>query len=184
MTAEVNSKALQKQALVAQFEGPDTLLRAVRLVRRERYRHLQAYSPFTIDELPDALGLPPTRLRVGMFVAGVSGAVIGLVMQYVSAVHAYPINSGGRPLASWPAFIPVAFELAVLFAAIFGFGALLTGAGLFELHHPAFDQRQLEAASDDGFFLVVSADDPEFETEATTRLLRSLGATMVTEWCQ
>ena len=106
MTAEVNSKALQKHALVAQFEGPDTLLRAVRLVRRERYCHLQAYSPFTIDELPDALGLPPTRLRVGMFVAGMAGALIGLVMQYVSAVHAYPINSGGRPLASWPHLSP------------------------------------------------------------------------------
>lgn len=182
MTAEVNSEALRKHALVAQFEGTEALVHAVRSVRKERYCHLQAYTPFAVDELPEALGLPPSRLRVGMFIAGMSGSVIGLVMQYVSAVHAYPINSGGRPLASWPAFLPVAFELAVLFAAIFGFVGLLTGAGLFELHHPAFDQRQLEAASDDGFFLVVSADDPEFETEATTRLLRSLGATMVTEW--
>lgn len=172
----------QPRAVIGRYVGPAELTAAAREVRSRGYDRLDAYAPFAIDELPQALALPASRLRVVMFVAGLVGAAGGYLMQYYSAVVSYPVNSGGRPLHSWPAFLPVAFELAVLFAAVAGFVAMLAGCGLARLNHPFFDRADLEAASDDGFFLVVEADGPRFDARAAAKRLRASGAVSVEEW--
>ncbi|MBS0242867.1 MAG: DUF3341 domain-containing protein [Proteobacteria bacterium] len=167
--------------LIAGFADADTLLTATRMARERGLKQMDAYAPFAIDELPDALGLAPTNVRTIMFWCGLIGAAVGYLMPYYSAVLGYPINSGGRPLASWPAFLPIAFELAVLFAAVGGLVALFVVAGLSELHHPAFSVNALEAAGDDKFFLLVSSRDRAFNREQLTSLLRSAGALTVEE---
>jgi hypothetical protein len=171
----------QPAALIAEFDTADALLAGVRGARREGYARLEAYSPFSLEGLTEVLNLPPSRVRWVMLAGGVLGAAGGLGLQYWSAVVAYPINSGGRPLASYAAFIPVTFELMVLFAALCGFVAFLLSAGLPRPHHPVFAVEGFERASSDGFFLEIMADDPRFETAATRRFLESLGARRVGE---
>src|SRR4051794_36827102 len=123
-------------SLLVEFCDADQLLSAVRRTRRAGYRRLETYTPFPVDGLSQALDLPPTRLRVAMFLAAALAAVLAYGFQQWSAVYAYPINAGGRPLASWPAFLLVAFEVAILAAALTGFASLIIGAGLTRLDHP------------------------------------------------
>jgi hypothetical protein len=160
--------------VMAQFPTADALVDAARRARGAGYRRLEAYSPFPIAELEETLELPPTRLRVGMFWSAVIGAALGYGMEHLTAVFDYPINSGGRPALSWPAFIPVTFEVAVLFAAIGGFIYLLASVGLARLNHPVFDVHGFESASQDRFFLVIEADDEPFDVEAASAFLARL----------
>lgn len=167
--------------LIAEFKGAGALVAAVRQARAAGYSRLEAYTPFAVDGLAEALGLRATRLRTAMFVGGIFGALVGLGLQYWSAVTAYPIDSGGRPLASWAAFVPVTFELAVLFAALVGFVGFLAGAGLPRPHHPIFESRGFDRATDNGFFLGIAADDPKFDAGETRRFLTGLSACAIEE---
>jgi hypothetical protein len=165
--------------IMASFETPDELVEAATQARDAGYRKMDAYSPMPVHGLSEALGLPRSRLPYLVLAAGISGCLVGFFMQYWIAAVDYPLNIGGRPLNSWPSFVPVTFELTILFAA------LAAGVGMLALnrlpmpHHPVFAVKGFEAASSDRFFLCIEARDPSFEQDKTRRFLESLGATEV-----
>lgn len=162
--------------LLAEFCDADALLSAVRRTRRAGYRHIETFTPFPVDGLSEALALPPSRLRVAMLVAGLVAAALAYALQHWSAVYAYPINAGGRPLASWPAFLLVTFEVAVLAAAFAGFAVLIVRGDLTCLDHPVFALPAFRRASQDRFFLAIEACDPRFDRAQTRVFLEQMDA--------
>lgn len=168
--------------LMAEFSGAEALLEAAHAAYDEGYRRVDAYSPFPIEGLAEALGYR-SRARTYLIVVGglAVGALAGFGMQYYASVVSYPLNVGGRPLNSWPSFIPVTFELGILvaaFAAVLGMFAL---NGLPMPYHPAFNVERFDLASQDRFFLLVEADDPRFDLQETRRFLQDLDAEEVSE---
>jgi hypothetical protein len=159
---------------LAQFDNADDLLRGARQLRAMGYTRIRAYSPYPVDGLIDILGRPRQRLPLAMFGAGLAGAVGALAMQYVAAVTDYPINAGGRPLASWPAFAPSAIEVAILMAVLAGYLSFLRGCRLPALHQPIFNVPWFEEATREGFLLLVRADDPCWAPDDTPRQIASL----------
>lgn len=156
---------------LAEFQTADALLAAARCIREAGYRKLDAFSPFPLEGLPEAIGIEDSALPYWMLGGGLVGAVTGYGIQYFSAVIDYPILVGGKPFNSWPAFIPATFELAVLFAALTGFVALVLTNGLPRLHHPLFGVPRFDLATRDRFFLLIKANDPSFDRQRTRRQL-------------
>jgi hypothetical protein len=167
--------------LVAEFASTEALLAAVRAARRCGYRRLEAYTPFSVPGLPEALALPRDRVALTTLLGGGIGGAGGFFMQWYAAVLDYPINSGGRPLDSWPAFIPVTFELAVLGGALAAFGGMLALNGLPRLRHPIFDTADFHLASRNRFFLCVRADDPLFDDQRTRSWLATLSPVRIAQ---
>ncbi len=166
-------------AIVAEFEDPDDLLEAAERVYAEGYRKVEAYSPFPVHGLAEAIGCDDSKVRWTCFLAGVTGAVVGMGMEVFCLAIDYPLNIGGRPLISWPQFIPVAYELTILCASFGAALGMLGFNGLPRPHHPIFNAKNFERASQDRFFIGVEAVDPKFDLEATDAFLRSLGAAEV-----
>jgi len=160
--------------VVAEFDAGETLVAAVRKTVGEGYRNLEAYSPFPIEGLDEALGFHRSRVPLITLLGGIVGGVGGFFMQWFAAVIHYPMNIGGRPLNSWPAFIPVTFELTILCAAIATVLGMLGLNGLPMPYHPLFNVPSFERASRDRFFLCVESKDPKFDGEGTKRFLESL----------
>jgi hypothetical protein len=167
--------------LLAEFESPQALVEAAEKVRHAGYRRIDAYSPFPIEELAEAIGFRDRRLPLFVLIGGIVGMLAGLGLEYWVSAIAYPLNIGGRPYASWPAFIPVAFETTILFAALTAVFSLLALCGLPMPYHPVFNAPRFSAASRDRFFLVVEATDPKFDRVQTKQALESLRAREVTE---
>jgi hypothetical protein len=162
--------------VIGEFEDPAALVEAARRAREAGYRKMDAYTPYPIHELTEALGLPRTKLPVLVLIGGAVGCATGLLMQwFATAVH-YPINVGGRPLASWPSYIPITFELTVLFAAITAVLGMLGLNGLPMPYHPVFNVPRFALASRDRFFLCIEVTDPLFDVERVKAFLSSLGA--------
>lgn len=167
--------------VIAEFETPEQLLAAANSALDSGYSAMDAFSPFPVHGLPEAIGFQEGRVRWIIFLAGVSGAVGGMGLQWWVSTQAYALNIGGRPLFSWPSFIPPAFETTILFAA---FGAVLGMIGLNRLpqpHHPVFDAPNFERASQDRFFLLVEAKDPMYDASAIRSLMEKADAVNVTE---
>lgn len=157
----------QEPFAAAEFASAAALVAAARRVREAGIRDFDALSPCHLEELDDIVPGGPSRLRLAMLLGALACGGATLFLQWYSAAIAYPIDSGGRPLAAWPAFGFPVFEMAVLGAAIAGFVALLVSTGLPAFHHPLFEAPAAARASDDRFLLVVSARDPlfaEFDT--------------------
>ena len=167
--------------LLAEFGAAEALVAAARRSREAGYRQMDAYSPFPIEELTEALGIRKTRLPLLVLLGGVLGGVGGYLLQYWTATVSYPLNVGGRPLHSWPAFIPVAFELTILGAALFAVLGMLALNGLPMPYHPVFNVPRFALATRDRFFLCIEAHDALFDREKTAIFLRDLGASEVTE---
>ncbi len=167
--------------LLAEFEQPDELVRAAESAHQKGYRRLDAFSPFPVEGLSEALGFRRTRMPLVMFIGGVVGCIGGFFLQYYCAVISYPIDVGGRPLNSWPAFIPVTFELTVLLSALSGVFGLLGLCGLPMPHHPLFNVPSFARATRDRFFLCIEASDPLFDRDATRQFLTEVHARAVTE---
>ena len=161
-------------ALMAEFKSADALLDAARRVREAGYRHAEAYSPFPVDGVAEALGYTHTRVPFFTFAGGVLGGLGGFLLQWWSAVVDYPENIGGRPLNAWPMFIPITFEMAVLGAALTALVAFLWASGLPRLRHPLFGSPDFDLATRNRFFLCLRSDDPAFEPAQARRLLQSL----------
>lgn len=160
--------------LMAEFDNPEDLLRAARHAHAEGYRRMDAYSPLPIEGLAEALGFRHTRIPLIVLLGGLVGCLGGFLLQYYVAVMDYPINVGGRPLNSWPAFIPVTFELTVLVAALSAVLGLLVLCRLPMPYHPVFNVPRFELASRNRFFLCIEAADARFEAEGTRRYLEGL----------
>lgn len=167
--------------LMAEFHSPDELMRATHRTYEDGYRRIDAFSPFPIDGLAEALGFRRTEVPALVLGGGIFGAVAGYALQYYCAVISYPLNVGGRPLNSWPAFIPIVFEMAVLCAAVTAVIGMLFLNGLPQPYHPAFNVPRFALASRDRFFLLIDAHDPHFEPARTTEFLSALGAHAVSE---
>lgn len=167
-------------AIALEFDSPAAVVEAARATRERGFRHFEVYTPYPIKQL-DAIipGLDPLPLMV--LCGGVVGALTALIMEYYVAAYEYPINVGGRPLNSWPSFIPITFELTVLFASIAAFLGTLWLAGLPLLHHPVFNHAEFRKASDNRFFLFIESADPLMETEDHSDWLLGLGALSVRE---
>lgn len=157
---------------LAQFASVPALLAAVKQLRMDGYTRLEAYTPFAVDGLGEVLGLERNRIPLLMLLGGLAGGFGMLALQYYAAVIDYPIDVGGRPDASWPAFMPAALEMTILFAALAGIIGMLVGNGLPRLNHPLFGSERFEAASRDGLFVLLRADDPRYEVD---RVLHDLG---------
>jgi hypothetical protein len=174
--------AITLWGLVAEFDTHEDLVTAVRHVREAGYRHVDAYSPYPIDGLAGAIGFHRAgTVALITLVGGLVGAIGGYVMQYYLMAVDYPIDVGGRPLHSWPAFVPVTFELMVLSASLFATIGLFVLNGLPRPHHPLFAVRRFAHATQDGFFLSIAAGDPRFDRDAAWRLVDRLGAVYISE---
>ncbi|MBV9123312.1 MAG: DUF3341 domain-containing protein [Planctomycetes bacterium] len=159
---------------MAEFTTPQAVLAAARRAREEGYHDMDAYTPYPVEGLSEELGFPRTRVPFVVLVGGLVGAGTGFLMQYWTMAVDYPFNVGGKPLNSWPAFIPITFELMVLVGA---FSALLGTFflnGLPQPYHPVFNVPQFAAASQDRFFLCIEASDPRFDLVGTRLFLESL----------
>jgi Protein of unknown function (DUF3341) len=169
--------------LLGEFDTPKQLMDAARKVREAGYRRMDAYVPFPVEGLSEALGLRRKHNQVPLLtlIGGLGGGLTGFFFQLWASAWSYPLNIGGRPLNSWPAFIPVTFELTVLGASTFAVFGMLALNRLPQPHHPLFNIARFKRASVDKFFLCVEARDPKFHLVETARLLQSTNAHHVTE---
>ena len=160
--------------LLAEFSDPTELVVAARRAHEAGYRQMDAYSPFPVEGLAEALGFHRTRVPLIVFIGGLVGCIGGYFLQYyVAAIH-YPLNIGGRPLNSWPSFIPITFELTVLIAALSAVLGLLALNGLPMPYHPLFNAPRFARATQDRFFLSIEATDAQFDREQTRRFMERL----------
>lgn len=167
--------------LMAEFAAPDPLIRAVHAARRAGYRRVEAYTPYPIEEVSEALELRRSKVPLLVLVGGLIGLTGGYLLQYWINVWEFPMNIGGRPMHSWPAFIVPTFEMTILFAALFAVLGMFALNGLPHPYHPVFNVERFAAASRDSFFLVIEAVDPRFDISATADFLRRLDAREVAE---
>lgn len=157
--------------IMGEFDNPDDLLEATRQARAAGYVHMDAYTPFPVEGLAAALGFHRTRLPLLVLLGGILGGSGGYFLQYWIAAIDYPLNVGGRPFNSWPAFIPVTFELTILVAALVAVLGMLALNGLPMPYHPLFNVPAFEQVTRNGFFLCIEAKDPRFDRETTRRFL-------------
>jgi Protein of unknown function (DUF3341) len=162
--------------LLAEFDDADALVAATRQTHEAGYRRIDAYAPFPVDGLSDALGLTRTSLSWAVLLGGIVGGLAGFGLQYYVAVIAMPINVGGKPFNSWPSFVPVTFELTILGAALAAVVGLIVLNRLPMPYHPLFNVDSFTRASQDGFFLSIEAADPKFDAQHTREFLQSLHA--------
>ncbi len=162
--------------LLAEFADPEELVEATQQVHQAGYRRIDAFSPMPIEGLAEAMNFRRTKIPLVILIGGIVGGIAGYVLQYWVAVIAYPVNIGGRPLHSWPAFIPVTFEVTILFGAIAGVLGMLALNGLPRPHHPLFGVPAFSHASRDRFFLCIEASDEKFVEQETRELLHRTGA--------
>ena len=167
--------------VMAEFREPHELLRAARAAYAAGYRKMDAYSPYEVEGVAEAIGFRKTRVPLVVLLGGICGAITAYGMQWYSAVIDYPLNVGGRPLHSWPAFIPITFELTVLFAALAGVFGMLAMNGLPKLYHPVFNAPEFKLASQTRFFLCIEARDHVFRADEVRQFFDSLGAEKVME---
>ena len=167
--------------LMAEFDDPNALVAATERAHHEGYRRMDAYSPFPIEELHQALGLRHTRLPLLVLIGGLCGCLGGYLLQYWASAIAYPVNVGGRALHSWPAFIPVTFECTILAAALSAALGMLALNGLPMPYHPVFNVPAFARASRDRFFLLIETADQRFDRHSTQKFLEGLHPVGVSE---
>jgi hypothetical protein len=170
----------ENYGLLAQFSTHEQLIRAAEQAHAMGFRKMDAFAPFPVEGLAEALG-KKTRLPLLVLIGGIVGGVGAYYMEWYANAISYPINIGGRPIHSWPAFIPITFELTVLAAALTAFFFSLGLSGLPRPYHALFNVPEFERASQDGFFLCIEASDRIFDADRTRQFLQSLGPTSIWE---
>lgn len=167
--------------VMAEFDNPTDLVRAANAANAQGYRKMDAYSPFPIEELHQALNLHKNKLPLIVLFGGICGGLTGFMLQWYITVYNFPTNIGGRPLFSWPMYIVITFELTVLFASIFATFGLLGLCGFPTPYHPVFNVPRFSMATRNGFFFCIEANDPLFELDKTKSFLIGLDPKEVSE---
>lgn len=167
--------------LMAEFVSPEEVLHAAEAAHAAGYRHMDAYSPSPVHGLSEAIGYRHTKVPLVVLIGGLTGACFGFGLCYYMTVLAYAHNTGGKPLNSWPAYIPITFECTVLFAAFSAVIGMLTMNGLPRPYHPVFNAPRFSQVNVDRFFLCIEARDPKFDLQATRQFLLNQHAYEVTE---
>lgn len=160
--------------LMAEFQTPAELLDAAGAAHAAGYRKMDAYSPFPIHGMSEALGQPPTNIATLVLCGGILGCVGGFGLMYWISNIAYPFNVGGRPNYSWPSYIPITFETTVLLASLTAVIGMLALNGLPQPYHPVFNVPAFKRCSQDRFFLCIETADPKFDLEGTRTFLKKL----------
>ncbi len=160
--------------LIAEYADPDGLVKAAAQAYQEGFRDLDAYSPFPVHGLAEAIGVHKTVLPVLTLIAGLTGAAAAFAMQYIASVLHYPYEIAGRPYYSWPAWIPITFEGTIFFAAFTTGIAMILMNGLPRPYHPVFNAKNFDRATSDRFFLCIESKDKRFDANATRSFLESL----------
>ena len=167
--------------VIAEFEGPEQLVEAAQRAYAEGYRVMDAYTPFPVHGLADAIGHRGVRLPRYVLLGGIAGGLGGFLMQAYANVYDYPMNIGGRPYFSWPAYIPITFETTILGAVVTAVFGMLLLNGLPQPYHPVFNVPNFEMASRSHFFLCIESRDPNFDVAQVTRFLEGLKPRAVSE---
>jgi len=167
--------------MMAEFETPGQLVAAARRVREAGFKHFDAYSPYPIHELDEAMDLHDNRVSLCTLIAGIIGAMTGFgLCSWVEAV-ALPLNIGGRPLISVPMYIPITFELTILFGGLTAAISMIVMNGLPSPYHPVFNVDRFVNASRSKFFLCIESEDPKFDRDRTASFLESLNPEEISE---
>jgi hypothetical protein len=167
--------------LMAEFSDNEKILAAAKSAYEHGYRKMDAFTPFPIDGLTESLGRKKPLIPLIVLLAAICGGLGGYFMEWYANVVSYPINVGGRPLNSWPMFIPITFELTILSGALAAIIGMLALNKLPEPHHPVFDAPHFDRASTDKFFLCIEAGDPKFDLEVTRKFLETLESELISE---
>jgi hypothetical protein len=174
-------KTLPIYGTMAEFASAHDLVAAARRTHEAGYRKIDAYSPFPVEDLADAIGFHKNSVPLVTLIGAIAGGLGGYLMQYWIAVISYPVNVGGRPYHSWPAFIIVTFEMTILFGAIAAVFGMLALNGLPMPYHPVFHVPRFALASKDRFFLIVFASDPKYDAKGTRQFLEGLQPRSISE---
>ncbi|HLR86845.1 MAG TPA: DUF3341 domain-containing protein [Wenzhouxiangella sp.] len=166
----------ERYGLLARFDTPEALVAAVRALRDEGFEQLEAFAPYPVEGLAEALGFRSRKVFIAAFVTAAVGGILTYFMQWYAAVISYPYISGGKPLHSWPAFIPATFAVLVLLTVWGAVFAMLAGNRLPKPYHPAFNIPEFARASEDGFFLVIAASDSSYDQSYLSQRLPALDA--------
>jgi hypothetical protein len=167
----MKAKVKPVYGLMAEFKNPEKLVEVAKRARERGYRRMDGFSPYPVEGLPEALGSHRTRVPAIALTGGLIGGLGGYLMLYTSSTAFYPINVAGRPLNSWPMFIPITFELTILFAGLFTAIGMLALNGLPKPHHPVFGVPEFSLATDDRFFFCIEAVDPLFDLDKSRDFL-------------
>jgi Protein of unknown function (DUF3341) len=167
--------------LMAEFPSADALVAAAHQVHAAGYQKVDAFTPYPIEAVSEALGLPRSKMPLIVLIGGLLGGFGGYMLQFWSQVIRYPMNIGGRPIHSWPSFIVPTFECTILGAALAAVVGMIAINGLPMPYHPVFNVPRFALASRDKFFLLIEAVDPKFDSDATRRFLAGLSATEVSD---
>jgi len=168
-------------ATVAEFDTPEALIEAAEAARVAGFKKMDAYSPFPIHGLSEAIGFKSHAVPFAVFAGGLTGSLVGYSLQFYVHVLDYPLNVGGKPLVSLPAMIPIAYECTILFAGLTAFFGMLAFNRLPKLYHSIFNTPGFDRATNDRFFLAIEAKDPNWEEVRTRSFLEGLGALRVSE---
>ena len=167
--------------VIAEFENADAVIEAARRAYDAGYRKMDAYTPFPVEGLSEALGFRDHYVPWIMFAGGALGGLGGFALLTWTTMVAYPMNIGGRPLFAWPSFIPITFEMTVLVAAISGVVGMFMLNKLPMPYHPVFEAPHFELASSSRFFLCIESEDPRFDREETRLFMETLDSVRVSE---
>jgi hypothetical protein len=167
--------------VMAEFDNPTDLVESARLAYDAGYRRINGYSPYPIEELSEAIGFTRTSLPLIVLIGGILGGLGGFFMQYWMEVVNYPLNVGGKPYNSWPAFIPITFECTVLCAGIAAVLGMLALNKLPQPYHPVFNAPNFALATRDRFFLAIEANDPQFRHDEVMHFMKTLPARDVSD---
>jgi hypothetical protein len=167
--------------LMAEFDSAQDLVAAAHKTHQAGYQKIDAYSPFPIEGLAEAIGFHKNRVPLVVLIGGLIGGLSGYALQYWVAAITYPMNIGGRPYHSWPSFIIVTFEMTILFAGLSAVFGMLALNGLPMPYHPVFNVPEFRKASENKFFLVVFSSDPNYDAARTRNFLQGLAPRMVAE---
>ena len=174
-------KTLPPYGLMAEFENSETLLHAAQRAREAGYAHMDAFTPFPVEGLAEVIGVRASRVPLICLIGGLIGCFGGFYLQYWPNVIGYPLDIGGKPYNSWPAFIPITFEMTILCAGLATVFGMIALNGLPMPYHPVFNVPQFEMATRNHFFLCIMARDPKFDPARTKEFMEGLGSRGVFE---